>query len=252
MMQNVRTVTLPQTGSEVPVPFVRFPSLGTGAPEAALSLLGAGDMSPFTGTGSANRARFAQALGIGASGALFLRQVHSRTVVAAEDQAPGEAREADGLMTVADGPVLSVSVADCMPIFLYDAGTGARALLHSGWKGTGIAAEAVRLMSERYGTRPGDVAALLGPSIGPCCYRVDEDRARLFASEWGDASVVRRDGRPHLDLRAANAALLERCGVGDLMIADVCTACTGSLGSYRRQGADRYTRMAALFGYFPG
>jgi copper oxidase (laccase) domain-containing protein len=164
-------------------------------------------------------------------------------------------READGLVSpgrVAGGaPVgcLVITVADCMPIFLFDSGTGAFGLLHSGWKGTGILAEAVRVMGRLYGTKPADVSAVLGPRIGACCYVVDEARAAEFSGEFGAAAVVRADGRPRLDLVAANLAIADALGLGAVDVMDGCTSCDARFGSFRRQGAGRFTRMAAAIGY---
>jgi YfiH family protein len=155
---------------------------------------------------------------------------------------------------------LAVTVADCLPVFLYDTDTGVYALLHSGWKGTGIVLKALSLMTET-GTRPEAVAALLGPCIRPCCYRVDEERAAAFEAEFGAAAAgdaaayplgppVRREGgQPALDLQAANARLLAQAGVRNIAYCENCTFTDLRLGSFRREGP-AYTRMLAVTGYF--
>jgi copper oxidase (laccase) domain-containing protein len=81
----------------------------------------------------------------------------------------------DGLVTVVAGEVLAVYVADCGPLWLADRGSGAVGVLHSGRKGTeeNILGEAVRVMGERFGTRPADLVAVLGPCIRPPHYEVD-------------------------------------------------------------------------------
>lgn len=142
---------------------------------------------------------------------------------------------------------LAVTVADCMPIFLSDRAGGAHGILHSGWKGTGIVAVALDLMHSRWGTEPADLEVVLGPCIGACCYRVDEARAEAFAAQWGEAAVrIGGDGAPHLDLRAANITLLQQRGVERITVVSDCTACSEILGSFRREGAQRFTRMLAV------
>jgi YfiH family protein len=154
-----------------------------------------------------------------------------------------------------------VTVADCLPVFLYDTGSGAFGLLHSGWRGTGIVLSALALMKERWHTRPEALAAVLGPCIGVCCYQVDGERAAAFEGEFGGGGPyplgpvterrVQAEGNPrrYLNLRAANARLLAAAGVRHIAVCGDCTFTDERLGSYRREGRD-YTRMAALTGYF--
>jgi polyphenol oxidase len=217
---------------------------------AGISLRAAGDMDPAKEAALPHRARLFGRLGIKPARVLRVRQIHSRTVVAAED--PAMARrawpEADGMAAAAGRAVLSITVADCLPVFLTDLRTGAFALVHSGWKGTGIAAEAVALMGRSYGSRPEDITAALGPCIGPCCYAVPEDRYRLFLEAFGPRAALRGvDGAYRIDLRGANAVLLERAGVNAVFAAGDCTCCGPAFGSFRREGPS-FTRMLALIG----
>jgi len=87
----------------------------------------------------------------------------------------------DGLVTAESGVVLAVYVADCGAIWLADRGSGAIGLLHSGRKGTeaNILERALERMAAEFGTRAGDVTAVLGPCIRPPHYEVD------FAAEIG-------------------------------------------------------------------
>jgi hypothetical protein len=87
----------------------------------------------------------------------------------------------DGLITNESGVALAIHVADCGAIWLADGRTGAIGLLHSGKKGSesNILGEAIRLMAERFGSRPEDLTVVLGPCIRPPDYEVD------FAAEIG-------------------------------------------------------------------
>jgi YfiH family protein len=214
---------------------------------ARLSLRAAGDMSLSAGP-SPRVAAASQGLFPGRR-LVVLKQIHSRRVVRTRTGQDVLFAEADGL--VSDNPrlVLGVSVADCMPIWLVDRARTAFGLLHSGWKGTGILAEAVAMLGREFGSRPADLSAFLGPAIGACCYAVDAGRAGLFAAEFGTQNVRKKDGRFHLDLAAANRGLLERIGISRYTCADSCTCCDARFGSYRREGKDGFTRMIALAGY---
>jgi YfiH family protein len=181
-----------------------------------------------------------------------LRQIHSREVLVV-DRGGRPGAPGDGMLSADREIVLSVTAADCLPVFLYDTESGAFGLLHSGWKGTGIVLRALRLMAEQWRARPGALAAVLGPCIGPCCYRVDGERAAAFEKEFGAGAVRREEAedgtRSFLDLRAANIGLLEGAGVRNIAVCEDCTFSDERLGSFRREGP-RYTHMAALAGYF--
>ena len=135
-----------------------------------------------------------------------------------------------------------------MPIFVLDTESGARGLLHSGWKGTGILQTAVETMHEVYHSDPRNLIVLLGPCISAANYEVDAARAEVFGDEFGEQSVDKHKGRYFLDLRAANEEICRRCRIRRVSTVDECTYGNTSLGSYRREGADSYTLMMAMFG----
>ena len=163
-------------------------------------------------------------------------------------------RTADGLVagpdSAAHGVALMVTAADCVPILLAAPG-GAYALLHSGWRGTGIAAAAVHRLRERYGADPASLTVVLGPAIGACCYHVDEQRYHLFRERYGSAAV-RTDARcgaartRYLDLHAANTMLLRRLGVRDIRAVPTCTSCDSRLYSSRRDGGGLLCPLMAV------
>jgi YfiH family protein len=223
------------------------------------------------------REAFFRLLGVNHDAVYSLNQVHSRDVFAVESGiAPGAfVREGDGMVSFDRQVFLAVTVADCLPVFLLDTGSGFFAALHSGWKGTGIVLKALSIMKDR-GTRPEAVAAVLGPCIQSCCYQVDEERAAAFEAEFGAASphvhaetVSGEDAYPlgpvtcqapsvpaalslrrYIALQAANARLLAAAGVRHVAYCEDCTFTGEQLGSYRREGQN-YTRMVAMAGCFP-
>ncbi|QQO11132.1 polyphenol oxidase family protein [Breznakiella homolactica] len=233
----------------------------------ALSSRPAGSMAYSREDGGRERAVFFRSLGFDPEKVYSCAQVHSRDTAAVEPGTPNTRPRVDGLAASRDllrgGTALSVTVADCLPVFLWDSEHGACAVLHSGWKGTGIARNALALMAERWQTRPAAVAAVLGPCIRSCCYRVDGERARVFEDEFGGhggdyplGPVVRKEPAPdengflwYLDLQAANARILAAAGVRNLAYCEDCTFTDERLGSFRREGPE-YTRMAAVIGYF--
>jgi hypothetical protein len=233
---------------------VPFPAGAPAAPgpgiRAGISLAAAGDMGLAVRGSDPSFGRILATLGVETERVRSVRQVHSRTVVHADGQG-WPSPWADGIVTRDPGLLLTVTVADCLPLFLLDSVSGAFAVVHSGWKGTGIVVEALRLMAGAFATRPADVWAAIGPGIGPCCYEVPAERCGEFRARFGGRCV--RDGS-RLDLREANLALLEEEGIAGVSVADECTACSSRLGSFRRQAAGhpagqaQFTRMLAFIG----
>lgn len=189
----------------------------------------------------ANRAVLARSLGLADKPWHRLRQVHGDLVLRA-----GKVTDpaADGHWTDAPAEVLVVGVADCVPVFLWDAIQRRVALVHAGWRGTAaaIVGRAVERLVEA-GSRHGDLHLAMGPSIGPCCYAVGPEVASRLP-----AAVVTLDGHTHLDLRQANRQCALAVGVpADQIAADPpCTGCDGvHFFSHRKQGS-RTGRQWAL------
>ena len=187
-----------------------------------------------------NRRLLASDAGFDLARLTFARQVHGATCLVVDGRSPGEvaAAEADALLCTEPGRAIGVFTADCLPILLGD-GAGRVAVAHAGWRGTvaGVAAAAVRALREA-GAAPGALRAVLGPCIGPCCFEVGEEVATEF-DRVAPAAVLREAGRKaHVDLRAANATLLEAADVRRVTVVPRCTVCEAeSFFSYRRDGA---------------
>lgn len=222
-----------------------------GGPRAGISLALAGDMDLAKRHDLPWRAALFAAIGVAPDRVRCVHQVHSLRVVRIDGSEPfdGPFTDADGMVTDRPDLLLSVTVADCLPIFLADRRTGAFGLVHSGWKGTGIVVEALRLMRSAFGTRIADLAVTIGPGIGPCCYTVPAGRHQEFQARFGPAAAPRGpDGTLRLDLRAANVSLLEREGLEQVAVVRDCTSCDPRFGSFRREGPAAFTRMLAFVG----
>jgi YfiH family protein len=179
-----------------------------------------------------NRRRACAELDADAAKLALNYQVHS-TLVHRAQQGERGGSHGDGLWTDEPGlPVLALA-ADCLPIALVRANGAAPAVcvLHGGRIGllAGIVESGVAALG-------GDLAAALGPSIGPCCYEVGEEVAAPYRARFG-AGIMR--GR-RLDLRQAAERLLRAAGVDRIERFDLCTACNPELFfSHRRDGKPR-------------
>ncbi len=195
-----------------------------------------------------NYRRICRAAGFSVDGLAVSIQTHGTTVHEVLDGEDGQgvfddtpSVEADGLMTNRPGVALVKHSADCVPVYLLDTRHRAIAMVHAGWRGTvsRIAQEALRRMSEVYGTHPQDCLAAVGPSIGPCCFAVGEDVADQFETEFpGWGLVDRAGGQAKVDLWRCNARQLIEAGVPEdqIAVASVCTACdTETFYSHRKE-----------------
>ena len=176
-----------------------------------------------------------------------VRQVHGARVVTAEGPcAPCD--EADAVVSRTSGVAACVAVADCVPVLIADPASGAVAAVHAGWRGTvaRAAAAAVEALAARGGSRPRDLLAAIGPSIGPCCYEVSHELAARFEDAFGPGVVDRRPA-PMLDLWEANARALGAAGLLPDRIDRLarCTACEQRLFFSHRRDAGATGRQAA-------
>ncbi len=241
-------------------------SLRTGgvsaAPFASLNLGAATDDRPEDV--AENLRRFLQAAGIAPAVLPTLVQVHGDRIVHAWPEGGGASlrasveappspgpTEADAVVAI-PGAAAGVRTADCVPVLLYDPGSGVAAAVHAGWRGT--AAHIVRKTVERlvadYGSEPGELVAAIGPAIGPCCYEVGDDVARVFGADASlSAGLVAGVRAARLDLRASNRALLREAGLAAERIEQVggCTSCgTDHYFSHRRDAGTTGRHLAAI------
>ncbi|MDE5898660.1 MAG: polyphenol oxidase family protein, partial [Treponemataceae bacterium] len=100
--------------------------------------------------------------------AVSVEQIHSKTVCDVRGVSFGA--QGDGLVSADASFMPVVTVADCVPIFLFDPESGAFGVVHSGWKGTGIAASAVERMCAEYGASARNFCIAIGAHIRDCCY----------------------------------------------------------------------------------
>lgn len=167
---------------------------------------------------------------------------------------PRDRESVDGLITNRPGVALVTYYADCVPLFFVDPVRRAVGLAHSGWKGTvgRIGEKMVRRMQEEFGSKPEELLAAVGPSIGPCCYEVDEAVERQFVSMQGldPEGYIRKqtEGSYLLDLWEVNRQLLTGAGIlpEHLSQAELCTRCHHELLFSHRATQGKRGGMAAF------
>ena len=155
---------------------------------------------------------------------------------------PGQQGTGDGMISDTAGLLVAVKTADCLPILLIDPAHQVVSAVHAGWRGTvaGIAAHAVQLMKENFGSDPAEMEAAIGPGIGLCCFEVGPEVAREFGPWNSDAKTC-------LDLSKINRTQLEGAGVGRIYESGLCTMCGEGFYSFRRE-REQAGRMLSFVG----
>lgn len=176
-----------------------------------------------------NREKALAAAGLSGLPVYFCKQVHGTAVARAPFSGTPEA---DGVITDRPDVVLSVFMADCIPLFLWKPG-GAFGVFHSGWRGTalGMPRAAVESLAQAYGVKPSELEVEIGAHIGPCCFAAREDCTSRFPKE----SVLAREDKTFVDLFQDATRQLREAGVTGELVRPECTACSGEkYFSFRR------------------
>jgi YfiH family protein len=146
----------------------------------------------------------------------------------------------DGHATSDRGLLLTITVADCIPVYLAVPHKGAFALVHAGWRGIagGILQRCVELLKGRGFAKAGDVVMHCGVGICGDCYEVGSEVADRFGSA----------GASHLDLRDILAQQARELGIAEVSISPWCSAEGRDRFFSHRASRGRDGRMVAYLG----
>lgn len=176
----------------------------------------------------------------------FLNQVHDKNVLEIVEDTTNEIRDYDALVTKVPNKMLMTCFADCVPILLFDKENKVVASIHSGWKGTvkQIAKNTVEYMKEKYKSNSEDIIAVIGPSIGPCCFEVKQDVKKQFVNIFGHSVAVENK----VDLWMTNKLQLLNGGLKEENIEcmNICTCCNNDVFYSYRKGDVEQGRFSAF------
>lgn len=161
--------------------------------------------------------------------------------------------KADAIVTNNSHVTLFMRFADCVPILLYDPELRVIGLVHAGWQGTikKISENTVKLMSQRFGCKPVNIRAGIGPSICRRHYEVGpeiDDLVKKAFSTDGNRLMLRQNGKNYFDLWEANRLLLEQAGLHEIELSGLCTYSDSSKWFSHRREKGITGRFAALMG----
>lgn len=189
-----------------------------------------------------NKTTAGRLFGFDASRVLTINQSHGNDVLIIDkpvkDISGLSKTSADAIITNQYGIAIGILTADCVPIMVVDPVKKIIGIVHAGWRGTAkrIVQKTIETMVKHFGSGKKEILAAIGPSIGQCCYKVDE----VVAKEFGDNEFINKeDDCWRLDLKKANLSQLMDSGIleKNISIEDFCTSCRNDLFfSYRKDG----------------
>ncbi len=203
---------------------------------------------------------FASAIGADAKRGVMLGQVHSTEVMTVTEREFGLGvytktdRTLDGYASNTPGALLTVRVADCVPVLFADERAGVIGAVHAGWRGSvgKIAAECISRMVS-LGADKANIKAAIGPSICAECFVVGDDFMTECENRLGkdllDRFTYRKDGKWHADLKLLNKLVLIENSIKDenIDVTRLCTYCNpDEFFSHRYHGQSRGTLCAMI------
>lgn len=226
--------------------FTRQGGMSTGPYDSLNLSFAVGDQADLV---TANRRRVQQALGLESLVSATQVHGHRSAVITGNPQAPEEIPEVDLLLNAHPGPGLLIKQADCQAVMLYDPRRRVAANVHCGWRGQvqNLLSQAVHRLQAVFGSRPQDLRAAIGPSLGPCCAEFRNFR-REFPPQFWTYQV-----RPaYFDLWRLSRDQLAAAGLlpAHIDLAALCNRCRAQeFFSYRRDGLTG--RQGAVIGLRP-
>ena len=168
-----------------------------------------------------NRKRFFEHLNIALDRVVMQKQIHSDNINVVSESC--FIQDSDALITNEKNLYLAISIADCVPAFLYSPDKKVVAGIHSGWKGTEykITQKVVQRMINEYGVNPAEMIAYIGPGISVENYEVSKEVAEKF----NPSSYKLENGKYFLDLKKDIYEQLIRAGLTEENI-EVTSHCT--------------------------
>lgn len=182
-----------------------------------------------------NRKAFFAQLGLNQEQIAFQKQIHSDLIKFVDN--PGLFGESDALITSKPNIGLAISVADCIPIFIYDKNNKVIAAVHSGWRGTQkqILKKTLNNLKSHWKSDPENLYIYVGPSISQKNYEVRQEVAVQFDQKY----LLKKNGKLYLDVVNANIDMLKIFGIPEeqIEISEYCTyGKKDLLHSFRRDG----------------
>jgi len=174
------------------------------------------------------------------------QQVHSSNVKTVNE--PGKKPSTDAIISSTKSLVLSIQVADCIPLYLADPENNIIGIVHAGWRGIekNIIDNSIDKMIEQ-GADNKKIIAYIGPSIQQCCFEIGPEVAKKFPRNF---QINGNADRLLMDLQELTKHLLMKnfISFNNIISSKECTKCNSDkYFSYRNNGS-KSGRMIGVIG----
>jgi YfiH family protein len=199
-----------------------------------------------------NRERFLEKLNLSGKNLVSVKSISDSNIeIVAEEHLGNFIDNTDGLITARKNVFLAITVADCLPVIVFDPQKEIIGLLHCGWKGIEkkIIEKAVKKMKDTFDSAPQDIIAGIGPGIGTCHFEVKEDLVEKFLLY--PEAFRKEGGKNFMDLKLVAKKKLEGCGVRleNISVNTDCTYCRqDKYYSFRRDRSEPLQAMIVAAG----
>ncbi|MFZ4648350.1 MAG: peptidoglycan editing factor PgeF [Patescibacteria group bacterium] len=158
---------------------------------------------------------------------------------------------AAALVTSKKNLFLTITVADCAQIYIYDPIQKVIGLVHADWRGIvgNISAKTINTLKNSFKSKPQDLQVFVGPHIRSCHFEVQEDVAIMFKQYT--KYIIRREEKIYIDLASIIRSQLLTVGVlGDnISFSKECTYCEDKkYFSWRRDKPQEVEVVVAFMG----
>ncbi len=199
-----------------------------------------------------NSKKFLNKLGLVENQVVSVRSVHGDNIsIVTEKDGGSFIDDTDGLITSQKDVFLSITVADCLPVIVFDPLKEIVSLIHCGWKGLDkkIIEKTIKKMRDNFHIYPEELIAGIGPGIGRCHFEVKEDLLVKFRAY--PEAMIKRDRQFFVDLKLIAKRQLEDCGIdtANIEVSPVCTYCQSDIYfSHRKDATDPPEAMSVIIG----
>jgi YfiH family protein len=197
------------------------------------------------------RVTYFRSLGISVEQTAGCALAHGKRVqeVSVSEKRPLFFDQTDGLYTLDTSRILTITGADCFPVYVVDPVTRVTGLCHAGWQGVieGVLPELLQQMTKKFHCSMESLSVVIGPGIRVCHFEVKLDVRSRFAA----TDRVMRAEKTYIDLPKLLMQQAKICGVRAEFLEDtgICTVCDERYFSYRRDAPKEIEAQVAYLGW---